>query len=170
MEPLIERPLSDAELAVLNAHAARTREILKLADSASPETTVKVVEEYVVRWRRGEFRPRKRLFSRSATLEAPDPIKVAQGLGKVWGDALCNQFGWEWTAVRNDDVFLHGVASPDRAWVVYAHGFIGACLLHPQLDCTAMLAFNMIAAGNLLAMPANSSEDLMSGVRRVIPR
>lgn len=170
MEPLIERPLSEAELAVLNAHAVHMRAALKLADSASPETTIKAVEEYVVRWRRGEFRPRKRLFSRSATPEAPDPIKVAPGLGKVWGDALADQFGWEWTAVRNDDAFLHGVAAPNRAWVVYAHGFIGACLLHPNLDCTAMLAFNRVAAGNLPEMAANSYEDLMSGVRRVIPR
>ena len=168
MEPLIERPLSQAETDVLNRHAARLRAQLKLTEFALPETAAKAVETYVARWRRGEFVPRKRLWSHTPLPPAPDPIKEGLGLGTIWGDALIAKFGWQWVAVRDDDVFVFAVVSPDREWVVYTHGFVGACLQDARLDCTVMLAFNMLAAGNLPAMETNSYEDLMSGVRRII--
>ena len=58
---------------------------------------------------------------------------------------------------------------PTAFWAVYTHGFLIACFNDPKLDCTALLAFNMIAADKLPQMPAQSYEDMMSGIRRILP-
>ena len=62
------------------------------------------------------------------------------------------------------------MVSPDRAIAVYPTYFIKAFLDDPRMDCTAMLAFNMLAAGKVSGLPPHGYENLIYGVVRIIPK
>lgn len=164
-----ERPLTDEEKAEFETRSSRALKNLGVnAPEASAESIVQLVDAFVDKWQTGGFAPRKSLFSRKPAL--PDSVDVALGLGAVWGDQIVRKFGWEWTCLQQDGQDLYCVASQDCGWVIYPTYFLKACLDNPHADCTAMLSFNMLAAGNIPANPANSYENLMGGVQRVVPK
>lgn len=162
---LDDRPLSETEHAELALRRDRAFKYLQIADSrAAPETIVKIVDSYIERWQRDGP------MACEAQPAEPDAADVALEVGAVWGEQFIRRFDWQWLSVRHakgDDL---AVASPDRSLVVYPARFVRACLREPDIDCTAMLAFNMLAAGNISAMSAGRFQDLMLGVRRVIPK
>ncbi len=165
---MTERPLTDKEKTEFATRAAQTFKNLGFDPNAvAPEAAVQAVNDFVDRWqdeRHGAF---KKLFGRKP---GPDSVDVALGLGAVWGDQMVHRFGWEWVCIQNEGQDSYGVVSPDRSVAVYPAYFLKACLDNPQADCTAMLAFNMLAAGNVSGLPAGGYENLMMGVRRIIPK
>lgn len=161
-----ERPLTSEEKNEFERYATQARANLGMTDSnIEPNTIVQKLNDFVDQWQQERSNPFKRLLSRK-----PDPIDVALGLGVVWGDQIVRAFGWEWVCVLQDGQELYGVVSPNRTLVIFPTYFLKACLENPKMDCTAMLAFNMLRAGNLPELPPNGYESLMHGVQRIIPK
>lgn len=161
-----ERPLTQNELKEFADYTDRAMINLGLANSqAAPEAVIQAVETFVDRWQAERRNPLKKLLSRT-----PDATDVALGLGSVWGNQLVRQFHWEWTCVKQNGQDLYAVVSPDRSIAVYPTYFIKACLDNPRVDCTIMLAFNMLTAGKVSGLPAQGYENLMQGVRRIVPK
>lgn len=161
-----ERPLTPGEAEGFADYTRRAMTNLALTDQdAAPKEIIQAVENFVERWQEERRRPFRKLF-----VKGPDSTDVALGLGAVWGDQLVREFGWEWTCVEQNGQDAYAVVSPDRAVAVYPTYFIKACLDDPRVDCTAMLAFNMLAAGKVTGLPPNGYENLMQGVVRIIPK
>lgn len=161
-----ERPLTPEELQEFADYTVRALTNLGLAGAEpTPEAAVQAVEDFVERWQAERRHPLKKLFARG-----PDTVDVALGLGSVWGNQLVRRFGWEWVCLQESGQELYAVVDPDRTVAVYATYFIKACLDNPQMDCTVMLAFNMIAAEKIAGLPGQGYENLMQGVHRIIPK
>jgi hypothetical protein len=162
----LERPLTADEQKEFANYASTGLANLGLADSdAEPEVIVQAVESFVDRWQTARRNPLKRLLARG-----PDSIEVALCLGSAWGGQLVKRFDWEWFCLMESDQEYYAVAPPDRSAVVYPTYFIKSCLDNPNVDCTVMLAFNMVAAGKIAGLPPSGYENLMQGVHRIVPK
>lgn len=62
------------------------------------------------------------------------------------------------------------VVSPDRSLIIYPLSFVAQCLEDPDTDCTILLSYNMLDAGNISGMPANGYLSVMDGVHRLVPK
>ena len=91
-------------------------------------------------------------------------------LGCLWGQQLVKSFGWEWICLIGDGEDLYAVASKDRALLILPTYYARDCLEQPGMDCTAMLAYNMIAAQKFSQVPANSYLNVLDNVVRIVPR
>ena len=166
-----ERALRPQELKEIADHAERARQTLGLTDpEASPEVVLQAVEDFVERRQaeRRDTNPLKKLLSRGP---APNPAATSLGLGFLWGNQLVRRFGWVWTCLQSPGQGeAYSVVSVDRSVAVHPTHFVKACLEDPRADCTIMLAYNMLAAGKVSGMPAQGYENLMWGVRRIVPK
>jgi hypothetical protein len=161
-----ERSLTPDELNEFADYTRRAIINLRLADAEpEPEVAIQAVETFVDNWQTARRNPLKKFLARG-----PNPIEVALGLGSVWGNQLVRRFGWEWVCLQQDGQDLYAVVSQDRSIAVYPTYFIKACLDDPRVDCTVMLAFNMLVAGNVAGLPPQGYENLMQGVHRIIPK
>jgi hypothetical protein len=161
-----ERALTAQELNEFRACATQGLDLLTgKCDSDTPDAIVKALDEYVDAWHAKPTGFLGMLFNKK-----PDVVQASLALGSIWGDQIVKRFGWEWICLQHDNMDYYCVGSPDRALVVYPTYFVKACLDDPQVDCTAMLAFNMLAAGSIPPFPERSYENLMNGVHRVVPR
>jgi len=166
-----ERALRPQETKEIADHASRAMSNLGLADpQAQPEVILQAIEDFVDRWQaeKRSANPLKKLLSRGP---APNPVATSLGLGFLWGNQLVRRFGWVWTCVQKDGQGeAYSVVTVDRSIAVFPTHFIKACLEDPRADCTIMLAFNMLVAGQVSGMPAQGYENLMWGVRRIVPK
>ena len=166
MNPLAQRPLTGEESIEFADYAARAWKILKLIGSQTePVEAVGAVNEWV-----DAYQAKQRGFLARFRKDDPQLVDYALGLGAVWGDQICREFGWNWVCVGAGVKERYGVASPARSLAIYPTYFLKECLLDPRKDCTALLAFNMLAAQTVPAFEAGALEDLMAGVARVIPK
>jgi hypothetical protein len=169
MSTIQERPLTVEEISEFEACSSQGLQNLGVNDpSVAPESIVQLVDSYVDKWQSGGFAPRKSLFGRKSPV--PDTVDVALGLGAVWGNQIVRRFGWEWTCLQQDGQDFYCVVSQDRGWVIFPTYFIKSCLDNPQVDCTAMLSFNMMMAGSIPENPPHSYENMMDGVHRIVPK
>ena len=168
---ITERKLTPQEQKEIADQATRAMGILGLTDpQAQPGVIVQSVESYVDRWQdeRRNPNPLKKMFSRSP---APNPVAASLSLGFLWGNQLVRRFGWEWTALQKPGQGeAYSVVTKDRSLAVHPTYFLKACLDDPRADCTVMLAYNMLEAGEMTGMPANGYENVMWGVRRIVPK
>ena len=140
MADLIERPLDDDVLGEIHELASAARELLGLgATGGTPKEIVSAIDQTLT----------TRGWLARTGLEADE---AAVALGSLWGEQLTRAFTWEWVGLYepdSEDEDGHvGVVSPDRRFVIFPTYFIRA-LLEPASDVTALLTFNMIAAGTL---------------------
>jgi len=144
---------------------------LGLSDAqAQPEIILQAIEDFVDRWQaeRRNLNPLKKLLSRGP---APNPTSTSLGLGFLWGNQLVRRFGWVWTCLHEaGQGEAYSVVTADRSVVVHPTHFIKACLDDPHADCTIMLAYNMLVGGEITGVPAQGYENLMWGVRRIVPK
>lgn len=168
---ITERALTPQEQKEIADHASRAMSNLGLTDpTASPETILQAVEDFIDHWQaeRRSVNPLKKLFSRGP---APNPAATALGLGYVWGNQMVRQLGWVWTRLNKEGQGeAYSVVTADRSIAIHPTHFVKACLEDPHADCTIMLAYNMLVAGKVSGMPANGYENLMGGVRRIVPK
>ena len=161
-----ERPLTGEEQIEFADYAARAWKILGLRESETePSAAVAAVNAWV-----DAYQAKRRGFLARFRKDDPDLVDFALGMGTVWGDQIARRFGWNWTCVLQKHQELYGVAAPDRSLVIYPTYFIKECLSDPNRDCTALLAFNMLAAGTVTAFEPQGFVNLMDGVARVVPK
>ncbi len=157
---LKERPLSKAEAENFKRQAELGKELIgldKKAKVTSPEI-VQRVDSYVDSWQDAEI-----------DTEELDGMDAAKSLGALWAQELINSFKWTWVCLEGAGN-LYAVVSKDRALVINPVYFIKSCLDMPELDCTIMLAYNMLQENQFDEIPAKSFENVMEGVHRVIPK
>ena len=152
MSDFFERSLGADVRREINELASAARELLGLgATGGSPKDIVAAIDQTLT----------TRGWLAKTGLEADE---AAVALGSLWGEQLTRAFKWEWVGLHEhdseDDEDPHvGVVSPDRRFVVFPSYFIRA-LLEPDSDVTALLTFNMIAAGNLPPADAGTYVEL----------
>lgn len=134
--------------------------------NVEPGAVVQRIDEYVDEWQ-DKMAKRQQAFSEK---DQEDLLNLALGLGVLWGMQLVRQLGWVWTCVALDDAEFYAVVSPTRSLIVYPQYFIRQCLDDPQLDCTVLLSFSMLADNKVPPLPDNGFENLMLGVFRVAPK
>jgi len=163
-----ERALTPQEQKEIADHANRAMGSLGLTDPNLPPADVcQAVEDFIERWQAEKRSPNplKKLLSRGP---APNPTATSLGLGFLWGNQLVRQFGWVWTCLHEaGQGEAYSVVTPDRSVAVHPTHFVRACLGDHRADCTIMLAYNMLAGGEIQGTPAQGYENLMWGVRRI---
>ncbi len=132
---------------------------------ASAADVVAAVDEYVDRWPR-----RDAAAVRADLAESEEIIHLAWAVGALWGDAIIQQFGWEWAVLIESSDERYGVVSKDRALIVHPVDFVRACLHDADRDFTAMLMFNMLIADRLNSWKPKGLSDLSEVVTRIVPR
>lgn len=162
---MTERSLTDQESQEFRNCSETALRLLSLDASSSPQASVEAIETYILEWHKPKGGFFARLFNRK-----PDVIQAALALGAAWGDQLVREFGWEWTCYQADGQDLYCAASKDRSIAVFPTYFVKACLDDASVDCTIVLAFNMLKAGSLPELPAGGFQNLMEGVHRIVPR
>lgn len=159
---LKERKLSKAESENFKRQAAFGSELIGLGleknSSMTPAQVVQQIDAYVDAWQDEEI-----------DADELDAMDVAKGLGALWAQELVNAFKWSWICLEGAGN-LYVVASEDRALVINPTFFVKSCLDMPELDCTIMLAFNMLQEGQFEEIPAGSFENVMEGVHRIVPK
>ena len=140
MSDFIERPLGADLRREINELAAAARDLLGLgATGGSPKDVVAAINQSLA----------TSGWLAHTGLEADE---AAIALGSLWGEQCIRAFKWEWVALTEpdaddeDDAHVAVVPS-DRRFVIFPTYFIRT-LLEPGADVTALLIFNMIAAGN----------------------
>ncbi|NII10138.1 DUF3806 domain-containing protein [Oleiagrimonas sp. C23AA] len=106
----------------------------------------------------------------SLTLNEQSRTYLSLQLGCLWGQQLIKQFGWEWVCVIDGDSELYAVVSKDRALMMLPTYFVNECLQDPNVDCTSILSFNMIAAQKFSETPSGSYLNILDIVVRIVPR
>lgn len=166
MNLLAHRPLTGEESIEFADYAARAWKILGLIGSqTAPAEAVGAVNAWV-----DAYQAKSRGFLARFRKDDPQLVDYALGLGAVWGDQICREFGWKWVCVGAGNHERYGVASPAHSLVIYPTYFLKECLVDPRKDCTALLSFNMLAAQSVPALEAGALQDVMEGVARVIPK
>jgi hypothetical protein len=163
MANVSEQPLAASTADALKGSNRDGLRVLKLDESADPQTVIKALDAFVDGWQEGK-RPTK---------EALDPEDAPYALGSLWGEQLVRQFNWQWGMITfhdHNNSKAPGVLSPDRSLAVYPIHFLMGCLKDSRVDCTVALSFNMLAAGKIKNLPAKGYFNLMDGVRRIVPK
>lgn len=160
MAVLKERPLSKAETENFKRQADFGMEVVGLGKkgAASPQVIAQNVDSYIDSWQDEDI-----------DISELDIMEVAKGLGALWAQQLVKEFKWEWVCLEGAGN-LYAVVSKDRALIINPVYFVKSCLEMPELDCTIMLAFNMIQEGQFEEIPEGSFENVMEGVHRVVPK
>lgn len=166
-----ERKLTPQEQKEIVDFASRAMSNLGLTQPNMPPLDIcQAIENFIDHWQdeRRKPNPFKKLLSRGPT---PNPLANSLLLGYLWGNQLVRQFGWVWVCLQEErQGEAHSVVTVDRSLVIHPTRFIKACLEDPRADCTIMLAYNMMLAGEMSGMPANGYENVMWGVRRIVPK
>lgn len=158
---LKERPLSKAELENFKRQAQYGRELIGVEKKGSFESAelVQRVDSYVDSWQDGEI----------DDMEELNAMSVANGLGALWAQELVTSFAWTWVCLEGAGN-MYAVVSEDRGLIINPVYFVKSCLDMPELDCTIMLAYNMLQEGQFEEIEPDCYENVMEGVHRVIPK
>ena len=99
-----------------------------------------------------------------------DPNDVPIMLASLWGEQIVADFGWQWTQIWFDaQMWTYAIASPDRSMAIFPFTFVNDCIAG-NAEVTLELCFNMLDGGRIPRMPPNGYEDIMAGVRHIVPR
>jgi hypothetical protein len=128
--------------------------------SASPESIVNAVDDYVHRLQLG-------------TAPLPEGQDAELFFGCLWGEQLVREFGWQWANVTfhdHKDTQALGVFSPDRSLAIYPFHFIFGCLENKS-PTTISLSFNVLRDPSRIPdLPVRGYENVMDNVHHVVPR
>lgn len=160
-----ERSLSSEEAHEVEQYARSGRQMLGIDAQATPADVVAAVDGYVDGWPR-----RDAAQVRAELAQSEDVIHLSWAVGALWGNAIVQQFGWEWVVLIENGDEQYGVVAKDRALVVHPADFVRACFYDAERDFTAMLMFNMLIADRFKTWEPKGLSDLSEAVTRVVPR
>ena len=158
-----EEPIDPSMFSHLAGAAEEAAAIVGVSSSGPPDKVVAAIDEFVFAWQGGK-RP---------STEVIDPDDAPYAFGSLWGQQLVRKFAWEWKLVtfhEHDDSTAPGVLSPDRSLAIYPIHFVIGCLEDSNVDCTILLSYNMLKAGETGEVEKGSYCNYMEGVHRIVPR
>jgi len=160
------RELTQPEVSEFNSCSAAGKKLVGVENGKfTAEDIVNRIEDHILNWHKAKPGFLARLLGSKR-----DTTQVALALGALWGEQLIGRFGWSWTCAQSDGSDYYCVASPDRSIAVYPTYYVKGCLDNPSVDCTIVLAFNMLSAGSVPQLPEGGLQNLMAGIQRVVPR
>ncbi|MBZ0189116.1 MAG: hypothetical protein K8F91_22920, partial [Candidatus Obscuribacterales bacterium] len=156
-----ECPVEDSTLEKIKEQNKQACQLISIKGRSNPLEIVETLDQYLESKRTELAENPDRLVSQENALAETSIL-----LGSMWGEQLILEFGWLWSSVEIGSTRILCIVSPDRSLVIYPCHFIASCLFDEEIDCTIMLAFNMMKDG-LGDMPANGFENVMDGVFRM---
>ncbi len=155
-----EVPIEEIILQNIPGAAKEGAQLISISTDAAPLEIIKAVNAFVAKpVKRGWFRKTDNWNDR------------AMPLGALWGTQMVREFRWEWVNLvqhEHNDLKLVGVFDKRRSIGVYPFHFVYGCIengVYPTIE----LAFNMLSAGKVPLFEDNAYENLMDGVRHIIP-
>ena len=161
VELLLERELTESELKHMRTHSNNGRDLLSLSSQSTAIETIEQLDQWID----------KTQDSQDAKCISDSQKPVILSLGALWGEQLEERFQWDWVCFEGaGDAFA--LVSPNRSQMVTPLHFIRACLDEPELDCTILLAFNMLINQETdgEALPDRDYDNLMESVFRIVPK
>lgn len=137
-----EKPISPNVQADLEDWIVYGRSNLGLSKQSSPAETVKTVGDFIDSWQE----------KRRNSNEVDEPKTVSDtvlSLGSLWGDAVCQELGWQWACLEYEGQDFYAVVSPNRALACFPFNNIDTLLQDPESDNGSILLFNMLKAGDV---------------------
>jgi hypothetical protein len=154
-----EQPVKAETLQLIKKSVAESNRLLGMDPrQADARTVLEAVNNFVVKWQKGE--------------QPTDLADARYSLGAVWGEQLAATLGWEWAGVtfhEHGDSQAVGIFSPDRSLAIYPFHFLLGCLKDPHVPVTILLSFNMLTEGKVPKMPPKGYQNVMDGVRHIVP-
>lgn len=134
--------LDEATRSRLEQLRSRAAQVLPVAATASADACVDLLDD----WLQAGHRAWKRLDEASRR-QRIDTAAV------VFGDLLCRELGWQWSALQQgDEGPWLAIASTDRSCAIPVQAYVERQL--KLTERTLRLAFNMLRAGQLPSAPA----------------
>ena len=153
MKPVNDTLLSKEEREEVEHAVEDGLRLLGMAAEATPDTLQQAICDRV-----------SALRARIPLLSGDELIDHALTLGCLWGHAVCEQLGWEWTfiAMEEDKPVdgLYAVVPPDRRYAIYPMQSMQKLLSDPTRDQNSLLLYNMLMADDLPASEPNSYRTL----------
>src|SRR5262245_57977040 len=142
-----DRPLSEEERGEVEDCLDRARGWFgDDADAASPDRIQQWIYETV-----------NALRAEPREVTEDGRTQTALNLGCLWGQAVCDQLGWEWAAVSVEPGSeFFGVVTPSRSHVIFPLHYMEELLSDAERDQTSLLLYNMLKAADL--PPADPGE------------
>jgi hypothetical protein len=164
LQPPRERQLAPDEAQEISMFARDGRKTVNLGFLTNdPAKIVAAIDTYIDATQQAEL-------VGSLTLNDDNCTFLSLQLGCLWGEQLVKMFGWEWVCLTDNGSEQFAVASKDRALIVLPTYFARDCLKQPDMDCTAMLAYNMLAARKFSEAPVGGYLNVLDNVVRIVPR
>jgi hypothetical protein len=161
------RPPTAEETAEIKAKRTLGLNRLGVEKKAGPAEIAEAADAFVD----SEQIERSKYFKGFYLLVFKPARKIIEEVGVAWGEQLVRAFGWQWQCVVREEEFEPAVTSPDQAFVVFPHRYLGRMLEPPYDDVTLMLMFNMIQGKKLPEVAAGALEDISDGrLRHIVPR
>ena len=135
-----DRPLTEEERGEVEDCVSRARGWFgDAADFASPD--------HIQQW---IFETVNALRAKPSEANEEGETHTMLNLGCLWGQAVCDQLGWEWAAVTLEpESELYGLVTPSRSHVIFPLHYMQELLSDPEKDQTCLLLYNMLKAGSL---------------------
>jgi hypothetical protein len=153
-----ERQLAPDEAQEISMFAKDGKKTVKLGFlTTDPAKIVAAIDGYI-------DSTQQAVLAGSLELSEENCAFLSLQLGCLWGQQLAKSFGWEWTCLTENGEELYAVASENRSLLILPTYFTRDCLEQPSVDCTAMLAYNMLVAQKFSHVPANSYLNVLDNV------
>ena len=129
----------------------------------SPVKVAEAVDSYVAK-------TQQELIAGARMLGEEEATFLALQLGCLYGQQAVKEFGWSWTCLVNGENENYAVVNSDRSLALLPTYFIRECFEQPGMDCTLLLAFNMVSAKRFSDVAARGYHDVLGHVVRIVPR
>lgn len=158
-----EEPLCDEVMAEIRDCATKALAVLGVErHTMDTAAVVQAIDEFIYHLQRDDDAPRHGIS---------DDVEARMLMGSLWGEQIVKEFSWNWAKVTFDDGNRSefGVLSPNRSLAIYPFDFL-LCCFESSIDVTIMLCFNMLRAGAIPEEEMDTYDNLMHGIRRIVPR
>lgn len=160
---MTEKPISEDSLQNLKGAAREALDVLgPECTGADPYKLVSLVDDFVYRWQKDRRPP---LGDNDV-----DPDDVPIMLASLWAEQVVADFGWQWVQMWFDEqTWTFAIVAADRSMIIFPFTFVDDCIAG-NVDVTIELSFNMLDGGRLGQLPPNTYQDIMAGIRHIVPR
>lgn len=156
---IIEESIERETLAHIENAAGKGAKLVGISIDAPPLEIVEAIDQFV------DSLPKKRWGKVDSWTD------LALPLGSLWGYQIVRAFEWEWSSVTFHDhgeSRALGVFAEDRSLAVYPWHFLFGCLEYGA-PVTILLAFQMLAVGEIAPQEPNAYVNLMEEVHEIVP-
>jgi len=163
-EKISGRPLTEDEQGKFKSSLRVAFKHIENANTeSSPDVIVAAIDDHIRKWKNEQKSFMNKLFNRAPKESASD---LSNSLGILWGTQLVTRFHWEWVEVDDGSKKVIGVASPERAFVLYPQAHIRKALSGEDMETAILASFRSVAGERMPPSAPGSYKDIMTAFRR----